>query len=71
MHHRFNISDAKQKLIEAHLTEQSRQHGDIARGNLKFINVLVLIPKTVSPWRNLPPSYGKWSTIYQRFIRWQ
>ena len=29
------------------------------------------ILKTGSPWRDLPPDYGKWGTVHQRFIRWQ
>ena len=25
--------------------------------------------RTGAPWRDLPPDYGKWGTVHQRFIR--
>ena len=27
--------------------------------------------RTGAPWRDLPPDYGKWGTVHQRFIRWR
>jgi transposase len=29
------------------------------------------IHRTGAPWRDLPPEYGKWSTVYERFRRWR
>ena len=71
MYHRFEISDAEWELLEPHMTGQPGQHGGIAKDNRKFINAVVWILKTGSPWRDLPPDYGKWGTVHQRFIRWQ
>ena len=70
-YHRFDISDAEWELLEAHMTGQPGQHGGIAKDNRKFINAVIWILKTGSPWRDLPPDYGKWGTVHQRFIRWQ
>ena len=70
-YHRFEISDAEWELLEPHLTGKPGQHGGIAKDNRKFINAVVWILKTGSPWRDLPPDYGKWGTVHQRFIRWQ
>ena len=28
------------------------------------------IAKTGAPWRDLPPEYGKWSSVHKRFMRW-
>ena len=53
------------------MTGQPGQHGGIAKDNRKFINAVVWILKTGSPWRDLPPDYGKWGIVHQRFIRWQ
>ena len=68
---RFDISDAKQKLIELHSTDQPGQDGGIAKDNRKFINTVIWILKIGSPQRDLPPDYGKWDTVHQRFILWQ
>ena len=27
--------------------------------------------RTGAPWRDLPPDYGKWGTVHQRFRRWR
>ena len=43
----------------------------LSKDNRKFINAVVWILKTGSPWRDLPANYGKWGTVHQRFIRWQ
>ena len=68
---RFDISDPEWELLEPQMTGQPGQHGGIAKDNRKFINAVVWILKTGSPWRDLPPNYGKWGTVHQRFIRWQ
>jgi transposase len=28
------------------------------------------IAKTGAPWRDLPSTYGKWSNVHKRFMRW-
>ena len=28
------------------------------------------IARTGAPWRDLPESFGKWSTVYRQFRRW-
>jgi transposase len=35
-----------------------------------FVEGVLWIARTSSPWRDLPSGFGKWGTVYQRFRRW-
>ena len=67
---RHDISDAAWALLEPHLPGQSGQWGGVAKDNRLFINAVFWILRTGAPWRDLPPEYGKWGTVHQRFLRW-
>ena len=70
-YHRHDISDAAWAKLEPHLSGQRGQWGGIAKDNRRFINAVFWILRTGAPWRDLPPDYGKWGTVHQRFIRWR
>ena len=69
-HRRHDISDAAWKVIEPHLPGQAGQWGGIAKDNRNFLNAVAWILRTGAPWRDLPPDFGKWTTVWKRFIRW-
>ncbi|WP_291302270.1 IS5 family transposase [Desulfovibrio sp. MES5] len=68
---RHDLSDEAWALLEPHLSGQSGQWGGIAKDNRLFINAVFWILRTGAPWRDLPPEYGRWGTVHQRFIRWR
>ena len=70
-YHRHDISDAAWELIAPYLPGQRGQWGGIAKDNRRFINAVFWVLRTGAPWRDLPPDYGKWGTVHQRFIRWR
>ncbi len=35
-----------------------------------FLEAVFWIARTGSPWRDLPPKFGNWNTIYRRFRDW-
>jgi len=68
---RHDISNAAWELLEPHLPGQAGQWGGIAEDNRRFINAVFWVLRTGAPWRDLPPVYGKWGTVHQRFRRWR
>jgi len=38
--------------------------------NRLFIEAVLYIAKTGCGWRQLPPEYGRWKSVWQRFDRW-
>lgn len=71
MQRRHDIGDKVWKLLEPLLPGQKGHWGRVAKDNRTFINAVFWILRTGVPWRDLPPEYGKWNSIYQRFRRWR
>ena len=70
-HHKYDISDRDWDMIAPHLSGQPGQWGRVANDNRRFLDAVFWVLRTGEPWRNLPPSYGKWGTAHQRYRRWQ
>ena len=70
-YHRHDISDEAWAVLAPHLPGQPGQWGGIAEDNRRFIHAVFWILRTGAPWRDLPPDYGKWGTVHQRFRRWR
>ena len=70
-YHRHDVSDEVWALLEPHLPGQAGQWGGVAENNRRFINGVFWILRTGAPWRDLPPDYGKWNSVHQRFRRWR
>lgn len=35
-----------------------------------MVNAMAWIVRSGAPWRDLPPHYGPWKSVYTRFSRW-
>jgi transposase len=38
--------------------------------NRRFLEAVLWIARTGSPWRDLHPELGNWNSVFQRFRRW-
>jgi len=44
--------------------------GVTAKDNRLFLEAVLWITRTGSPWRDLHPELGNWHNVYTRFSRW-
>jgi transposase len=56
--------------IEHLLPGKASDRGVTARDNRLFVEAVLWIARTGSPWRDLPPQLGNWHNVYTRFSRW-
>ena len=38
--------------------------------NRLFVDAVIWMARTGCPWRDLPPFFGKWNSVWKRFRRW-
>src|SRR3954453_12384354 len=46
------------------------QCGSTGRDNRMFVEGVLWIVRTGSPWRDLPEAFGEWNSVFRRFSRW-
>ena len=62
---RHTISDVDWVRIKGFLPKRG-PHAN----NRTFINAILWIARTGSPWRDLPGRFGHWNSVWRRFRRW-
>ena len=65
------LTDARWKKIEQLLPGKASDPGCTAKDNRRFVEAVLWIARTGSPWRDLPVELGNWHTTYVRFARWR
>ena len=64
---RFVIDDGMWGKREKLLPPPKGRHGNDER---LFIEAVCWIIRTGARWRDLPPDYGKWQSVYGLYNRW-
>jgi len=64
---RHELTDAQWKKIEPLIHRYGRKS---QLGDRNFMNAVVYVLKTGTPWRDLPERFGNWKTVYNRFANW-
>ena len=65
------LSDKVWNKVEAILPGKEGDRGRTASNNRWFLEAVLWIARTGSPWRDLPAEFGRWHTAYIRFARWR
>ena len=64
------LRDDQWDRIQELLPGKVSDRGVTAKDNRLFVEAVLWIARTGSPWRDLPPALGQWHTTYTRFSRW-
>jgi transposase len=67
---RFVINDRNWALIEPLLPGTARDRGVTAKNNRLFLEAVLWKVRVGGPWRDLPPGFGEWNSVFRRFRRW-
>ena len=70
MRRRHELSDDQWQQIAPLLPGKKGDPGRTGENNRRFVNAVLWLAKTGAPWRDLPPRFGKWNSVYQRYNRW-
>jgi transposase len=67
---RFVVSDAVWEKIEPLLPGKKSDPGVTAKDNRLFLEAVLWRVRAGLPWRDLPPGFGHWNSVFKRFRRW-
>jgi putative transposase len=68
--YRHGLTQTQWERIEQLLPGKAEDRGVTAKDNRLFVEAVLWILRTGTPWRDLSERYGNWNSIYQRFNRW-
>lgn len=67
---RLVLSEGQWERLSAHVIGDERTRGSSGRDNRMFVEAVLWIVRTGSPWRDLPDVFGSWNSAFRRFSRW-
>ena len=64
------LNDRQWALMAPHCLGKPSDAGRRGADNRLFVEAVLWIVRTGSPWRDLPAEFGKWNTVFKRFRDW-
>ncbi len=67
---RRGLTDAQWQRIELLIPGKKGDKGRHGEDNRLFVDAVLWVARAGAPWRDLPPDFGNWNSVFQRFRRW-
>jgi transposase len=67
---RMILTDEQWERVGPLLPGKQGDRGRSGKDNRLFLEAVLWIVRTGSPWRDLPESFGNWFSVWKRFRRW-
>lgn len=67
---RLILDDGAWARMAPYIIGDERTRGSSGRDNRMFVEAVLWIVRTGSPWRDLPEVFGDWNSTFRRFSRW-
>lgn len=67
---RFILTDAQWTKMQPFCLGKATDPGRTGSDGRLFLEAVLWITRTGSPWRDLPPSFGNWNSVFKRFRDW-
>src|SRR5690242_2393323 len=67
---RFSLTDAQWERMQPFCLGKPSDPGRTGGDGRLFLEAVLWIARTGSPWRDLPPLFGKWNSVFKRFRDW-
>ena len=67
---RMVLTDEQWERVGPLLPGKEGDRGRSGKDNRLFLEAVLWIVRTGSPWRDLPASFGNWFSVWKRFRRW-
>lgn len=67
---RLVLSDAQWARMAELIPGKAGDSGRSGTDNRLFMEAVLWIVRTGSPWRDLPATFGHWNSVFRRFRRW-
>ena len=67
---RTTLTDTQWAIIAPHCLGRDCDPGRTGPDPRRFVEAVLWIVRTGSPWRDLPEAFGAWNSAFRRFSRW-
>ena len=67
---RFVLTDAQWAKMEPHCLGKPTDPGRSGGDSRRFVEAVLSIARTGSPWRDLPLFFGNWNSVFKRYRDW-